>query len=269
MPGVLDLFIKQVFQRGFWNPVEEDGTKLQHFDTYRATLFNNEWLAWAKLMCMQNGTEKYTQMRKPAFQWAYTVMHWLFRDRYPLPSNPSLPEKTILALYQKYGTNTPEKINGDYNIVINDPAKTPLLIFNDVLFQTSYLYDDQFNFYVCPGDESIFGISCFWQVSRWTGHLWLLNFSYHMATGPCSKMSPYYAATCLQISPQKIDCRTYWQPRYTQERRLKDINESTATGYQLSCNSMQRKISDNNHCMLPLSADWIPGLSFLPHSQWC
>ena len=60
-------------------------------------------------------------------------------------------------------------------------------------------------------------------------------------------------ASCLTVKENAIELHTYWEPRYKNERSVRDLSESIDTGYQLFVKSIARRLNGKKDVLIPLS----------------
>ena len=172
-----------------------------------------------------------------------------------LALNPSIePEKVIISIYQRYGRKTPNKINGDFNIAIYDPREDILMIFNDRFgYRHLYMYEDQSIFMFAPEIKAFMFCPQFDKTLDEHGIADYFNFSYHMGDRTMfRKVRLLPPASCLLITKGETKQKTYWEPKYKNERVATELSESIETGYHLFCQSIERRLSGED-VIIPLS----------------
>ena len=165
------------------------------------------------------------------------------------------PEEAIATIYKKFGTKTPEKLNGDFNVSIYDPQKDRLLVFNDRFgFRHMYIYQDNDIFIFAPEIKAFTLYPQFDKTLDEHGVADYFNFSYHMGNRTMFKKAKLLpAASCLVVSSNKVKLTTYWEAKYKNELRRSDLSECVDTGYQLFVKSVERRVKNCKHALIPLS----------------
>ena len=166
-------------------------------------------------------------------------------------------EKIILRMYFKYGINTPEKLNGDFNIALYDPRKRSLIIFNDRFgYRHLYYYDDQKIFMFAPESKAFVPFSGFDKKFDEQGISDYFTFFYCLGDRTMFKrikLLPPASVLSIDEHEESILIKTYWEPKYSSVRGKKDLEECIETGYGLFCQSMQRRTAGWHNVVIPLS----------------
>ena len=80
------------------------------------------------------------------------------------------------------------------------------------------------------------------------------NYCYHLGNRTMFRnVSLLPPASCLTVKENAIELHTYWEPRYKNERSVRDLSESIDTGYQLFVKSIARRLNGKKDVLIPLS----------------
>lgn len=163
--------------------------------------------------------------------------------------------QVLIAAYARHGGGLGDAVEGDFNAVIHDPAADRLLLFNDRFgFRHTYLYEDDEVFIFSP---ELIAFPCHEGVSKALDEQGMADyFSFFYQLGDRTmferiKLLP--AACCLTCDERGTVRSVYWQPRYTGERGIGDLDEAVGTGYQLFRASMRNSMGDGTRFLVPLS----------------
>lgn len=165
------------------------------------------------------------------------------------------PSEAALDVYKKHGYETPQKLNGDFNIAVYDPRESGLFIFNDRFgFRRLYVYEDEAIFIFSPEIKAFRCYTVLDTALDEQGVADYFNYSYHLGDRTMlSRVKLLPPAGGIAINKNRCKKWTYWKSRYTCERGLNDLGEAVDTGYNLFRQSMSRRMGKKKSLIIPLT----------------
>lgn len=258
MPGIFGYWIKNKTSKENTNGLlSVMANRLTHVATYKTDLLSQHHVGIGKIslnsnihnnVCIEPHTNIVVCLFGEIYEYA-DVGNLIANE------NSEKPEKLITRIYLKFGTETPQKLNGDFNIVLYDQNKEKLFIFNDRFgFRHLYYYQDDDIFIFAPEIKALMSYPKFNKSLDEHGLADYFNYSYHLGNRTMFdhvKLLP--PAAWLSVENSKVTISTYWTPTYKNCRGIKELSESVETGFQLFSQSVKRRIGKSRSILLPLS----------------
>lgn len=230
--------------------------KLRHYDSYNTDLFQEGHLGIG-MSTIDSRTPAHVFVDQQT-----GIVMGLYGDIYDVQDNEVWgikdtihKEKTICGLYKKYGVALPERLNGDFNIVLYDPNLKKIVVCNDRLgFKPLYIYTDKTAFLFSPEIKGFLAYPGFIKDVDEHGVADYFNYSYHMGEKTMFKhVKLLTPATCIVIGNGVIKSHTYWKPKYTDTLTREDLPYCIETGYEGFMKSVQRRTAGSKKMLIPLS----------------
>jgi len=259
MPGLFGLYLKNRNAKGETKALLTDmANSLKHYEMYALNTLVLDKFAIGKFDINSNIGEKvYVDPKTKVACGLYgQIYDYINIDNSILGDQDGRETEKIIKIYNKYGIETPKKLNGEFNIVVHKPQSESLFIFNDRFgFRHLYYYEDSNIFAFAPEIKSLLTLPHINKSLDEHGIADYFNYSYHMGNRTMFKyikVLPPASCLCIQEGNQ-LNITTYWEPVYKNERGLIDIDESVNTGYKLFLQSLNRCVGKSKNALIPIS----------------
>lgn len=165
------------------------------------------------------------------------------------------PEQIVAEIYEKYGTQVAEKLNGDFVCVIHDEAKKKTILFNDRFgFRPLYYYRDNEIFIFAPEIKALLVYEKIDKTINWQSVSDYLRYGYVLGDRTLFehvKLLP--AATTIEIDEGGYNAVKYFHPHYKNKIGLDKIDDAVEEGIERFRKSIQRRIRKSQKILIFLS----------------
>lgn len=164
--------------------------------------------------------------------------------------------KDILDLYRNSPPDTPEKLDGDFNVLIADVTAERFTLINDI-FGLRYLfyYNDPNIFIFAPEIEAILQ---YHGVNRELNYGSISDYFYFrtmiMNNTFFNHINLMPPASILKVnSRHEIELKRYWYPNYQEDRENVNYDDFIEEGYELWKNAIHKRIKGKKKIAIPLT----------------
>jgi len=258
MPGLFGIYIKESNNNEIEKRLAGISDSLKHYPSYHVSerSFNHAGIGAIEIndrLCRNIFVDSVNNI---AVCMSGCIYAYVDLQNKIVPEQYDQDEEVILNIYKIFGENTPNKLNGEFNVVIYDINKSQLFIFNDRFGfkHLYYYYNDDNVFLFGPEIKSILSNKDIDRSIDEHGIADFFNFSYHMGNRTMFKsISMLPPASCMILENNEIRLKTYWKPKYTCQLGMKDLDEAVETGYHLFQQSLQRRVRGCTNVMVPIT----------------
>lgn len=237
--------------------IQSMADSLNHFETYSCSTYTNGDLGFGTIGINRRGCQRFYEDKTSGI--AIGLFGEIFkyeingRGIEPEPSDKVLNEVSLL--YKSHGLDTPEMINGDYNIALHDRSKDLLMVFNDRFgYRQLYVYEDDSIVMFSPEIKAFLCYPGFDKSLDEQGLSDYFVFFYPLGDRTLfEKVKLHPPATKLLLKKGSLSKQRYWHPKYSCEIKKPHFNEGVEQAYHLFKESMKRCLKGRQSLVIPLS----------------